>query len=358
MSKEIDKAVKKLKETYGSLRVAGAEPDTREFISTGNKALDLALDGGIALGYAVEFSGKSGSGKTTLIQKMLADAQQKYGTIGVWLDREKAFYNDRAESLGIDLDKTIVVHPQDIAEVKDATQFVVDIMPTLPKSAYKFIAIDSIASFDDPAKTDRSEMGRKAKDVHRMFRRLLPLVDDKTILIFANHRTFKIGVFGDPETVTCGEGVKFYTSYRIKLDDKREIKDANKGNETTGNWLKAKVIKTRSGPNYRTVVFPHYYKTGIPYLGGYARLLVDRNYLKPKNKKEFNAFNQVTVKYKDNEFSEFDIEKKLKEFPELDFNEYPEWKEEEDEQKGKGKKGTKHSKNDGKQLEEQLHTVA
>ena len=336
MSKEIDKVVKKLKETYGSLRVAGAETDTREFISTGNKALDLALDGGIAWGYAVEFSGKSGSGKTTLMQKMLADAQQKYGAIGIWLDREKAWYNDRAESLGIDLDKVMVVHPQDIAEVRHGTQFIFDVLPTLPKKAYKFIAIDSIASFDDPTKIDKADMGKKSQQVHRMFRRLLPLVDNKTILIFANHRTFKIGVlFGDNETVTGGEGVKFYTSYRMKLDDRRDIKDASKGNEIVGNWLKAKVIKTRSGPNYRTVVFPHYYKTGIPYLGGYARLLVDRNYLKPKNKKEFNAFNQVLVKYKDNEFSEFDIEKKLKEFPELDFNEYPEWYEEKEKKEKK-----------------------
>ena len=339
MTKEIDKAVKKLKETYGSLRVAGAEADTREFISTGNKALDLALDGGIAWGYAVEFSGKSGSGKTTLMQKMLADAQQKYGAIGIWLDREKAWYNDRAESLGIDLDKAMVVHPQDIAEVRHGTQFIFDVLPTLPKKAYKFIAIDSIASFDDPTKIDKADMGKKSQQVHRMFRRLLPLVDNKTILIFANHRTFKIGVlFGDNETVTGGEGVKFYTSYRMKLDDRKDIKDVSKGNEIIGNWLKAKVIKTRSGPNYRTVVFPHYYKTGIPYLGGYARLLVDRNYLKPKNKDKFNSFKQVMVKYKDNEFSEFDIEKKLKEFPELDFNEYPEWYEEKEEKEKKEKK--------------------
>ena len=93
--------------------------------------------------------------------------------------------------------------------------FINEILPSLPKDRYKFIAIDSIASFDDPSKINRSDMGKKSQQIHRFFRKLLPLVDRKTILTFASHRTFKIGVlFGSNETVTGGEGVKFYTSYR------------------------------------------------------------------------------------------------------------------------------------------------
>ena len=329
---KLDKVVEKLKSTYGTLKIAGSDSGVKEYISTGNKTLDLALDGGIAWGYAVELSGGSGSGKTTLMQKILADAQQKYDAIGLWLDREKAWYNDRAQSLGVDLDKVYLADPQDIAEVRHGTQFIFDMLEALPKDRYKVIAIDSIASFDDPSKVDKADMGKKPQQVHRMFRKLLPKVDKKTILIFSNHRTFKVGVlFGSNETVTSGEGVKFYTSYRLSLDDIREIKDANRGDEIIGGWIKVQIIKTRSGPNFRRVVFPHYYTGNIPYYGGYARLLVDRNYLKPNNKTEFNAFRQVTVKYKDAKFSEHDIESKLTEYPELDFNSYPDWYDEKNE---------------------------
>lgn len=327
---DISKAVKKLQKTYGSLRVAGEEEDSKEYISTGNLALDLALEGGIAWGYVTEMAGLSGSGKTTILQKMLADAQKRYGAFGVWIDREKSFHNDRAKFLGIDLDNVVVVDPIDTITVPNATQALDDILKTLPEDSYKFVVIDSISAFADTAKIDKADMGRKAGQLHRLFRTILPYINKKGSLNFSNHVTYKLDVmFGDKTTTTGGEGPKYYTSYRLRLDDRRAIIDTNKNNEVLGNWINAKVIKTRSGPALRDVFFYHYYRGGIPYYGGYTRLLADRNYVKPKNKQEFKSFKQTTVIYNDKQYTEADIENNIEEFPELIFSKYPEWKNDE-----------------------------
>ncbi|MBU0958499.1 MAG: hypothetical protein KKB31_01010 [Nanoarchaeota archaeon] len=323
---DISKAVKKLQKTYGSLRIAGEEEDTKEYISTGNLALDLALEGGIAWGYVSEYAGLSGSGKTTILQKMLADAQKKYEAWGVWIDREKSFHNDRAEFLGIDLEKIIVLDPIDVSTVPDATKALDDILKTLPKDEYKFIVIDSISAFADTSKIDKMDMGRKSQSLHRLFRTILPYIDKKGSLNFSNHVTYKLDVmFGDKTTTTGGEGPKYYTSYRLRLDDRRVIIDPNKNNEVLGNWINAKIIKTRSGPALRDIYMSHYYKSGIPYYSGYVRLLADRNYVEPKNKQEFKSFKQTTVIYKEKQYTEADIENNIEEFPELLFDKYPEY---------------------------------
>jgi len=347
MNKDINKVVDKLKKTYGSLRIAGNEEDNREYISTGNLALDLALEGGIAWGYVSEMAGLSGSGKTTILQKMLANAQKKYNAWGIWIDREKAFHNERAEFLGVDLNKTIILDPVDIITVPNATQALDDILKTLPRDEYKFIAIDSISAFADTAKIDKMDMGRKSQSLHRLFRTIIPYIDKKGSLNFSNHVTYKLDVlYGDKTTTTGGEGPKYYTSYRLRLDDRKIIVDNDKNKEVLGNWISAKVIKTRSGPALRDVVFPHYYKDGIPYYGGYVRLLADRNYVKPKNKQEFNSFKQTTVIYKDKQYSEADIENNIDKFSDLVFDHYPDWYEEETEETKKEKVDEKECKKD------------
>jgi len=324
---EIEKLVDKLSKKYGTLRIAGNVEDTKEYISTGNLALDLALEGGVALGYAMEWSGKSGSGKTALLQIMLADMQKKYDTYGIWLDREKAFFNKRAEEIGIDLKKTIVIDPSDIPTAVEAEIIMKEVLMSLPKDAYKFIAIDSISAFSRGGKAEKSDMGKKAQSLHGLFREILAHMDRRTSFHFTNQRTFKVGVmFGDPETTTGGEAPKYYTTYRIKLDDKKAIKDAKRGNEIVGNWVKATIIKTRTGPNFRNVTFPFYFRGGIPYYGGYARLLANRGYLSPNNKTEFNSFKQSTLSYlEEKKINEFEIEKFLEKYPELLFAQYPEY---------------------------------
>ena len=321
---DLAKIVKKIKKNYGSARIVGEEEEIFEYISTGNKALDLALEGGIAWGYASEMAGLSQSGKTTMLELMLADAQKKYDAIGIWVDREKALTKSRLQGLGVNTDNLIVVDPIDVPTVPDMESFFREVLPSISPDTYKFIAIDSISSFAKEG--EKADMGKKAKSLHEFFRYILPLVDNKTSLNFSNQITYKIGVmFGNPETTTGGEGPKYYCTYRLKLDNKKQISDPDRNNEIIGNWIEATVMKTRFGPGYRKIQFPFLYKTGIPYYGGYARLLVDRNYLTPKNKSEFKSFKQVMVGDGELTFSEHNIENYLKDHPELDFNIYPEF---------------------------------
>jgi len=329
---DIKKLVTKLKKEYGSLKIAADEVETKEFISVGNKALDLALDGGINLGSAVEISGFSQSGKTTLMQIMLANMQKKYNAIGIWLDRENAFFIDRAKFLGVDTNRTMLFKPVDILTVPDATIALETTLKKIPDTEYVFIGIDSIAAFDDTSKSDKAVMGKTAGQLHRLYRRILPYINNRTLFVFANQRTYKPGVmFGDNTTVTGGEAGKYYTHYRIQLDNGKDIRDENKGGEVVGNWLKAKVIKTRLGPSMRKVVFQHLFKGSIPYLSGYLRLLVDRNILEPKNKAEFKAFKQGTILYNGNKLLESNVEKIMEDFPELNLDIYPEYKPDEEE---------------------------
>jgi len=207
-----------------------------------------------------------------------------------------------------------------------------DILDQLDKDRYTFIALDSLSAFEAEVKWSKKDqryavdMGKKAQSFHQFFRKIIPKIGAKFSFMFSNQLTYKVGVmFGDNTTQTGGESPKYYTTYRLKLDDKKAIIAADKGNEIIGNWIKAIVIKTRRGPNYRDVLFPFYFKEGIPYYGGYARLLVDRGYVTPKNKTEFSSCKQSTIVYNDKQYSEHKIEKLLEDAPELLFSEYPEY---------------------------------
>jgi len=323
---DLKKFAKKVRNKYSSIRIPEEEiKEEQEFISTGNKALDLILEGGILVGYASEFSGFSGSGKTLILQLLLANMQKKYNASCIWLDRENAFFPNRAKTLGIDLNKVILIPPQDIVTVPDATSVLEEILPEIPEDEYLFIAIDSISAFAKEG--EKADMGKKAQSLHNLFRLIIPRINKRTSFNFANQKTYKVGVmFGPNTTVTGGESPKFYCTYRINLNDLKSIRDDKKGGEIVGTWIEATVIKTRLGPNYRKVVFPFYFQEGLPYYGGYARLLVDRNYLTPKNKAEFLSLKQVMVKFDEETFSEHNIEQFLEKHPELDFNEFPEYK--------------------------------
>jgi len=305
---------KKLKKKYGSSRIADTDTDDYEYISTGVLALDLILGGGIAWGYVSEFAGFSQSGKTTLLQILLANAQKNYNASGIWLDRENAWFNKRAKDLGVDTGEVIIVDPVDTASVEDANKFINDIFFVIPKETYKFICFDSISAFSKMAKLGKSDMGKKALQAHDLFRMVLKHADDRTTVAFSNHRYYRPDVmFGDPTTTSGGEGPKYYTTYRIQLEDKKQIINVKENKTVIGNWIKATVNKTRTGPNYRHVLFPHYYAQGIPYYGGYARLLVNQNYAVPLNKQDFLSAkrNDFKVHGDDTEYSEFEMDEFL-----------------------------------------------
>jgi len=109
------------------------------------------------------------------------------------------------------------------------------------------------------------------------------------------------------------------------LEDKKKIIDEKRGNEVIGSWLGIEVIKTRLGPCYRNCYIPFSYKEGIPYYGGYARLLANRGYLIPKNKQEFGSFKQHTLIYNDEKVNEFNMKQFVEKYPELKFDKYPEY---------------------------------
>jgi len=332
---DLNKVVGKLKSKFGSVSVAENIEDPKDFVSTGNLAFDLISDGGVCFGYVVEFLGLSQSGKSSHIQQIIANGMKQYNAVGILVDRENAYTKKRGAQLGIDNDRLIVAKPQDTPTVISAFDFMISAIKAIKEQepdTYIIVGIDSISAFGKDTALDKSDQGRKAKSTHEGLREIISHMDMKTMLLVANQVTFKIGVmYGDPKTTTAGESMKYYSNIRFALEDRTKIIDDKKGNEVVGNWLGVEVIKTRLGPCYRTCYLQHFYKTGIDYYSGYARLLVDRGYLSAKNKAEFNRFKQSTVVWANGkekeQFSEFDVEKLIEKHPELMFEKYPEYNE-------------------------------
>jgi len=340
---DLSKVISKIKKDFGgkdsTVGLGSSEPDTFDYISTGNLALDLCSEGGFPFGYCIELLGLSQSGKSLLVYNAIAVAQRQYDAIGILVDRENAYTKQRGEQLGIDNEKLLIVKPMDIPKIPDAFQFILDSVSSIreqDKDQYIIIGIDSISSFGKDVLLEKADPGRKAKAVHEGLRETLTKIDRKVILLVCNQVTYKVGVmYGNPKTTTAGESMKYYSNVRFSLDEKALITDPSKNDEVIGTWIEIEIIKTRIGPCYRTCYIPHFYKEGIPYYGGYARLLADRNYISPKNKKEFNSFRQRTLTYNDEQVNEFNIEPFLEKHPELLFDKYPEfYKETKDDNRG------------------------
>jgi len=333
-NKEINlsKVTELLKKKYSGVSIVSSsnEEEKLEMVSTGNLAFDLIADGGVPFGSSVEFIGFSQSGKSLFCQIILANAQKKYGAIGIVVDREKAFMDKRARELGIDTDKVIRALPKDVLLVSDAFSFILDSIEVIraqDEDRHIVVIIDSISAFDKDVDLEKSDSGRKQKSTKDGLRKLLGYIDDKVMVLIVNHFYYAVGVsFGDPKRASGGEGLKYFNTVRFALEDKRKIIDEKKGNEVIGSWLGIEVIKTRLGPCYRNCYVPFFYESGVPYYGGYARLLADRNYLVPKNKQEFKTMKSHTLIYKDKEkVNEFEIESFLEKHSELRFDRYPEF---------------------------------
>jgi protein RecA len=326
---DLSAIVKSLKSNFKSVSVASDRQDPTDFVSTGNLAFDLISDGGIPFGYCIEFLGKSQSGKSLLSHKIIANAQAKYDTIGVLVDRENAYTKQRGEQLGVDNNKLIIASPSDTPTITDAFLFVLSSLDEIrkqDKDTYIVVVIDSISAFGKDVSLEKSDTGRKAKATHEGLRELIPKIDSKIMLLVANQVTYKVGVMYGPNlTSSSGESMKYYSTVRFSLEDAHKMIDDSRGKEVIGNWIGVEVIKTRLGPCYRSCVIPHFYKEGVSFYGGYARLLVDRGFLRPKNVSEFNRFSQQTVLLGREQFSEWNVEAMLEKHPELLFDKYPEY---------------------------------
>jgi len=247
-----------------------------EAISTGSLGLDIALGiGGLPKGRVIEIYGPESSGKTTLTLQVIAEAQKMGGT-AAFVDAEHALDPGYAEKLGVDVDELLVSQPDTGEQALEITDMLVR------SGAVNIIVIDSVAALTPKAEIEGdmgdSHMGLQARLLSQALRKLTANIQkSNTMVIFINQLRMKIGVmFGNPETTTGGNALKFYSSVRLDI---RRIGAIKKGDEIVGNETRVKVVKNKVAPPFKQTEFEILYGEGISHEGELIKLGVDNGFV-------------------------------------------------------------------------------